>query len=171
MLGYGGSFSSVSPQPYYADFDVKYGNQQWFLQDDSPAPDNTLTYTFRGYVRCMEHNYFTNFNNIRVIDFQTAGSSPLTKVPKGWFIGLTNLISLKLKTFKIIPQESFRDLINLKTLDLADNGLDMNTIHPRTFLGLTALESLILTGNSPTYSQEQKAIIQKYCQCNVVFTP
>jgi hypothetical protein len=119
----------------------------------------------------MEHNYFYGFVNFRTIDIQTTTALAPKKVQKGWFIGLTNLISIRLKTFKIIPQESFRGLTNLKTLDLSANGLDMNTIHPRTFLGLTALESLILTGNSPTYSQEQKAIIKKYCQCNVVFTP
>jgi hypothetical protein len=70
-------------------------------------------------------------------------------------------------TLMNLPEGTFKGLKKLKEINLSNNKLNLNNVHPRTFDGLTSLQSLILTGNLNPYNPYEIKEIRRYCKCNV----
>lgn len=95
------------------------------------------------------------FMGLRSLQNLTLNENQINRLENGSFDGLMNLIELQLQINKIqkesINNDVFKDLINLKTLDLRDNIIkygDSTHVTPPPFTSLSSLETLVILGNS-----------------------
>ena len=80
------------------------------------------------------------------LDFRGGGLGELTALDAGDFSGLGSLKELELRGNRLsrVSDQAFRDLVNLKVLDLGDN--DLTTV-PTAIRGLSSLQRLYLFQN------------------------